>query len=249
MLSGRSDGTKTERLDNLKPENTLFVPGLWFNPKGQLAAKIGEDATVLNILGVHNVGLRVLRLVDYLEEHPEVTNLVGHSAGCYVIAAAIESGLCRSVSKIVMLNPAPMPGIKFSPKDLVFWLLAKPRYLWKMITGKDIQLSRGDTKRLLSLTEEQVDELTEGNSLVADSGVFMRHMAMNQFTKPWDEITVPKGTVLTVVSAVDDRMVGSTWEKTEKMFPSAHLTPVAYGHLFTLLNFRGVVEHTLEYYK
>ena len=252
-LSGRSDSVKTERLYNLKPENTLFVPGLWLNPTGQLAAKIGEDATVLDILGIPNIGLRILKLVNYLEGHPEVTNLVGHSAGCYVIAEAIRCGLCRSVKKIVLLNPAPMPGTKFSPKDLVFWLLAKPSYLWRMITGKDIQLSRGDTKRLLSLTEEQVAELTEGNSLVADSGVFMRRIVLNQFAEPWDGTLVREDVAFTIVTADHDKMVDSTSRRTNDVLCRNYRIPVVIhipgGHLFTLRNFKDTVGRILKDYK
>ena len=239
----------------MKPENTLFVPGLWLNPKGQLATKIGEDATVLDILGIPDIGSRILKLVNYLARHPEMTNLVGHSAGCYTISEAIKCGLCPNVKKIVMLNPAPMPGIKFSPKDLVFWLLSKPAYLWAMITGKNIKLSRGDTKKLLSLTDEQVDELIKGDSLVADSGVFVRHIVMNQFRKPWDgeDIVRNNDISFTVVNADDDKMTGSTSKKTADLLCRFYRVPVILhimgGHLFALLNFKDTVGRNLKEYK
>lgn len=227
----------------MNPKNTLFVHGLWFNPKGPLAEKIGQHTTILDVLGMKTIGERVQALVECLEANPQITNLVGHSAGCYVIATAIKNGLCRSAKTIVLLNSAPMPGIKFSPFDAVFWALSKPGYLWKLFRGQDIKLSRSDTKKLLSLTDKDLENL--GDSLVAESGAFTRHIVLNQFARPWSCIHPHPGTRIIMVNTTDDQMVGGTWVKTEKVFDAVSVHHSTGGHMAALMFFQDTVTEAL----
>ncbi len=178
---------------------------MWFNPAGKLGQRLSEIFAMMDDMSsLGSVETRAKAVIGYLIRHPEITTLVGHSAGCTIIEEVLKTlPKEMKISKIVLMSPPPPKGKKFGRKDPVFWAMGK--YLWKMFTGKHFMLSRSDVKNLLSVSEEKVDEVM--TNLKPDSGRFAREMTMRQFAKP-ELFFIPDGIKVAVVTSPDDRMVG-----------------------------------------
>lgn len=215
---------------------TLFVPGLWFNHGGPIACRFRtQGVEILSLRGIPTLKERVGYLLDTLL-HSSFETIIGHSAGCTVLTEAMRCfrSDCKT-TRIVLLNPAPAQGIKFTPMDPIFWTMMKPQYLWAMATGKNFMLTDGDTKKLLSLEEHQVDEMMK--NLLLDSGAFARELTMRQY-KQKVTLNPPPGVKLFVATSKKDRMVGSAGGmKTVKQFGSNVIhTDVSPGGHMSLVN-------------
>lgn len=189
---------------------------------------------------------RVSVLVNHLTSNPSCTNLIGHSAGCAVIAEALSQELIpKTVKKIVFLNPAPLPGTMFTPFDKIYW--AMPKYLMKLITGADIKLSSSDARKLMSLSSTQLENL--GDSFLPDSGKFTRHMVLSQWIGKYKHKLDVSAFDFTIVAAKSDDMVGrKTAGKVAKalFFGKKKIMEIEGGHLETLLRFETVVGEALS---
>lgn len=218
----------------------LFLHGLWLNPNGFLAKEIEKaQVHVLPLLGM-TMEQRLHAVLEYLDNNKQIHTVVAHSAGCLVARHALEIGIFGSqIKKLILLNPAPLPGIPFTMKDKVWWAIF--RYLPKIFFDKKVGLTREHTLSLLSLDPEQLSVL-EGDFL-PDSSEFVRGIVLGQFQflEKDKEVLNRHGTKVVVVHTEGDNMVGTTPLKTVKRFLSAELVTMRGGHMYTLINFRQVV--------
>lgn len=220
-------------------EKILFLHGLWLNPNGFLAGEISRNATVVPLLGL-SMEWRLQMVHEYLEENPSIDTIVAHSAGCLVATLALEIGLFKDqIKKVILLNPAPLPGIQFTPKDKVWWAIF--RYLWQILFGRKVGLTHEHMLSLLSLKPTQLQVLDE--SFLPDRSEFVRGIVLGQFKflQRNEKVINRHDVPVTIVHMRDDNMVGQTPVKTVKRFEGAELVQMEGGHLTALLNFRQVV--------
>ncbi len=217
----------------------LFVPGLWLNFEGPIAHSIRHHQfDVLKIIGEESLSVRKNILKRHLRENPQIDTLVAHSAGCLVVTAALQNGGVAGIKQVVLMNSAPLPGVKFGLKDPTFWAMGK--YIPRMILKSPIALTDDDSKNLMSLDNTRLDEVKP--SLVEDSGEFIAEVVMGQFkTKP------PTGFVqqalghsnVWTVAVTNDRMIGSCSDKNSWIYdvkPENDIT-ITGGHLTTITQF------------
>ena len=239
-------GKKIQQItQTMNPENTAFVHGIKFNPKGVIASRISQYSTIIDVLGIDTVEQRAQKVAKFLEYNPGIKNLVGHSAGAYVILTLIKSGLYMAMNNIVLLNPAPLPGVKFSIFDPMVKVVLM-QGLRKMIGVRESSASmRSDAKKLLyPLNDEQLDAIDDGD--IPDSEIFLKRLALNQFARPWGLIHPPEGSNMTVVNAADDQLLGGTWKKTEGFFtPKVRRINITGGHMGALIRFEETILRAL----
>jgi len=183
---------------------------------------------------------RLQMVRKYLEDNPSVDTIVAHSAGCLVATLGLEIGLFKDqIKKVVLLNPAPLPGIQFTPFDAVYWAMFK--YLGKLFFDRKIGLNHKDTMNLLSLSPTQLQVLD--GSFLPDRSEFVRDIVLGQF-KFWrrNEKVINRHDVpVTILHMKGDQMVGQTPLKTARRFKNAELVQMEGGHMDALINFRQVV--------
>lgn len=162
------------------------------------------------------------------------TTLIAHSAGCSVVAQVLqEKDFGNLIKRVIFLNPAPTAGVQFSPIDPIFWVM--PWYFKPMLTEKDFKLSRKHTMNLLSTPAGEIDSVMK--NLTEDSGAFAKELTLMQFKKKFALRELPQSAQVSVVSCTKDRMVGSTWKKTENALAKKNKAVVvryAEGHLWAL---------------
>lgn len=189
----------------------LLVLGLWADGTGPLIENV-VDCDVLPMLGISTMKERAAKLLEYLRDHQSITTLIGHSAGCSVITE-ISQILPEQVKTVMLLNPAPLPGVKFSLQDLAFWKMGKPRYLWAMLRCKPLALTHEDAGQLLGYPPSH--EIIR--SLKPDSGQFIREITKRQLFW-WKRPVKFRNTVLVILYRTRaDRMIGTTQIKTEEL--------------------------------
>jgi pimeloyl-ACP methyl ester carboxylesterase len=230
----------------LKPiEEKLVVPGIWFNPKGQLARKIESEGYSVfgGLLGLDSQQERVERLVQYLRENRRIATLIGHSAGCVTIIEALRDGcVLDQVNKVVLMNSGPLPGTMFSLLDPTTRVTM--HHIGDLAKGRPFCLSEADAKYLLG-------EDTDMEDLAPDSGIFIRSILTQQL--PWKKpriqhlLSVPR---LATVFSEDDNILGSTAKKTRRQLAVynsiAHQNlTIGSGHMYTLQNLPLVMEQVL----
>ncbi|MES2985769.1 MAG: alpha/beta hydrolase [Patescibacteria group bacterium] len=226
---------------------TLFVPGLWFNPDGPIGEKLQERFERLTVL--RHCGMDLKSRVKNLKEniHPtDETTIVGHSAGCVVILEAMkELPAEHNIKNIILMNPAPVKGIKFGFKDELFWKMMYPPYVAAMMFGKKFELTPTHVGQLLSIQKEKLPAVCE--NFTPDSGKFARELVLNQF-KQKERITIPKNIKLSVLESEGDMMIGSTIKQTIhhlRLHNSGRVTTTVRvgGHLWALQNAKEVVDY------
>lgn len=223
-------------------KDKILAGGLWLKPDGLLAKKISKHNTeVLPLIGLDTVGQRLKVLYNSLQDNPDAT-LIGHSAGCLLILKAMQDGLLEKTKKVILLNPAPLRGMMFTPRDPVW--SKTPKYLFgKMIWGEKVLLSDEDTMNFLSLSREELTSL--GDSFGPESGKFMLNtsilgqVGLGGYGRNPAPISGKRyGVDITVVTEHNDRMIGHNRYRianafcndTRKVFRTSQN-----GHIDTLL--------------
>lgn len=220
-----------------------MVPGLWFDHNGPIAKKIQEQGFSIfgELLGLDTQEARTQTLIEYLRAHPEISTLVGHSAGCITTIEALRLvWLQDQIKEVVLMNSAPLDGTMFLPWDPTSCVTMK--YLVKLLKGQPIKLSECDAKNLLG-EHINMDDIT------ADSGAFIRSVLSNQL--PWKKPQIQhlqKILQVTSVFSRNDRILGSTANKTKKQFSEnteGKSLIIGEGHMYALINFHTVMEQIL----
>lgn len=194
---------------------TLFVGGLWFNPNtvNVLSRKLHlNDLQVATLAGEHSLASRAVLLHDRIANSPNITQVIAHSAACLPLAKILHQ-IKHQVKTVVILNPAPLPGVKFGWNEPLAKLTRK--YMWQILRGKDILPSYEEMRTVLGET------LTQDlyNSLTTDSGLFLRELVQLQYFARRRPVDVPEGMkVVTYIAGVYDRMLGSTQYPTRALW-------------------------------
>lgn len=191
---------------------TLFVGGLWFNPNSvnDLSRKLHLNKVAVATLDMrHSLAERATSLHDRISRSPEITQVIAHSAGCLPVAKILD--LIKSqVRTVVLLNPAPLPGVKFSPFDRLSKLTMK--YIFQILRGKPILPTHEEMKTVLGydLTAEAYGCLTK------DSGRFLRELIKLQYFAKQRPVQVPEEIKLITYMPLsgNDMMLGSTLKQT-----------------------------------
>lgn len=230
----------TLNLMKLTPQNSAFVHGLWFNITGQLAQKISQTSTIIPVLGITTLKGRVDKVLQFLKDRPEISTLIGHSAGAFVLTYMVKNELLPSaVTRIVLLNSALLPGMFFKPGDLVTRTSVKyiPILLYKkFISKRNFRMSEEDSKKLLGLRVEQLDDIVE------DSPGFILSIICNQLRRQWRSPFFANRSIVSV-NATDDQMVGpDTYSRLEPYFLFERTVRITGGHMFSILNYRQTLE-------
>lgn len=222
-------------------KRTFFVPGLWFDSDGPIGKDLKQRFSVLDQRNIPSIDARADSLLTSLT--PEVNTLIGHNAGCTVIAEALKKlPQDHSLKQIIFLNPAPARGVTFRPWDRIFWIIANPKYISLMLFCKSFLLSRKDFTKLLSLRVGEIDETLK--NLAPDSGTFVRDLVLYQYRKQ-EPLTIPPEIRFTIVNSPGDKMVGSTEYKTERLYIPPHakrehicgpIHTAGHGHIWTIQN-------------
>lgn len=221
---------------------TLFVPGLWFNPAGGIAQTLKRGKIeILSQVDLPSLSDRVKNLTSAILRN-RYSTLIAHSAGCAVLAQTLqEKDFGNLIKRVIFLNPAPTAGVQFTPMDPIFWVM--PSYFKSMFTGKDFMLSRKHAMNLLSTPSSEIDAVMK--NLTEDSGEFAKELTLMQFKKKFVLREFSQNTHVSVVSCTKDRMVGSTWKKTEDALSKRNKAVIiryAEGHLWTLQNIGHVLQ-------
>ncbi len=224
----------------LNPQNSAFVHGLWFNIDGPLAQQISKTSTIIPVLGIKTLKGRVEVVLDFLKSHPDISTLIGHSAGSLVVTYMIKNDLLpSSIIRVILLNSAPLPGMIFRIQDLVTRASTKyiPVLLWKkFISKKSFRMSDSDNKNLLGLDEKQLVDV------VGDSPEFIMTIIANQLRRKWRSPFFSDRSVVSV-NATDDQMVGpETYLRLEPYFLFERTVRMTGGHMFSILNYKQTLE-------
>lgn len=191
---------------------TLFVGGLWFNPNtvNVLSRKLHLNKVATATLDMqHTLAERAESVLARISGAPEITQVIAHSAGCLPVARILD--LIKSqVRTVVLLNPAPLPGVKFKPTDRLSKLTMK--YVFQILRGKAILPTHEEMKTVLGydLTAEAYGCLTK------DSGRFLRELIKLQYFARQRPIIVPDGMKIVTYMPLsgNDMMLGSTLKQT-----------------------------------
>jgi pimeloyl-ACP methyl ester carboxylesterase len=223
----------------LSPENSAFVHGLWFDTVGQLASEISKTSTIIPVLGLDTMEDRIQCVLDFLGNNSRVKTLIGHSAGALVLAHMIERDILpRSVIRVVLLNPALFPGIKFGLRDLVTIASAKylPELIVKSLRNARFRMEDKDNLRLLGIDNHQLRDV------IPDSAKFILSIVKAQMSRKW-KVPFFASRSLTLVTTSNDQMVGPrSYQKLEPYFFYEKTVRVLGGHMETIYGYRQTLE-------
>lgn len=191
---------------------TLFVGGLWFNPNtvNVLSRKLHLNNLNTATLDMqHSLAERAESLLDRISHSPNITQIIAHSAGCLPVAKILD--LIKSqVQTVVLLNPAPLPGVKFKPSDRLSRLTMK--YIFQILRSKPILPTLTEMRSVLGhdLTQE------EYACFAKDSGKFLRELIKLQYCARQHPVDAPEEMkVITFMPSNNtDMMLGSTLKQT-----------------------------------
>ncbi len=219
----------------MKTNNSVFVPGLWFNPNGRLAQTVSEHSSLLRVLGLNTIDERVDTLIHFLEENPVTETIVGHSAGALVVAHAINRGLIPNrIQNIVLMNSAPFPGVMFGPTQLVTRTSVKylPKLTMLALANDSFMMSDEDNRRLLGIGREDLGDV------VPDSARFVLSAIRNQFRFQWRYPFTPAANLM-IVNASQDDMVGRDMAKRldKWFFYKDRDARIIGGHMDSVINY------------
>lgn len=194
---------------NTSEPRTLFVGGLWLDPLRFPFGETFPETSRLDRISFANhpysIDARAQALKSYLDSNRGITQLIGHSAGCLVIKEAlfginrVEDG---RINKAVLLNPAPLPGVKMSLTDPLFWMILK--YGPRILTGKAVRLTLKEFSRLsVPLSRAQYAQM------VSETANILRELIIAQLKRK-TPIPQTSTSVITYFAGNGDRMLGST---------------------------------------
>lgn len=130
----------------------------------------------------------------------------GHSAGA--ITAAFMAAELKRVKTLVLISPAPMPGMLI-PHHLQLKMLRHPEYLWQAMFGQDFEISYADTAKLMLNCMDAEEQFKTTRHLTKWSGKIVRDMLFSQLN--WSALKQLRqklqGTRVVVVGGEHDNMI------------------------------------------
>ena len=195
------------------PPRTGFIAGAWLDP---LTFPFNSNFPTpdrmprISMAGLPSIEARVKRLLTFLTGHPHITQLVAHSAGCLPIHACMDQLHGRGIGKVVLLNPAPLPGVKLDLGDPLFWMTLK--YGMQLLRGRGVRLTKEEFAKLsveMSPSEYQ--------HMVPEPGNFLLELARAQWRK---QVPVSQHNIgiITYISGKADTMLGRSQFLTQALW-------------------------------
>lgn len=199
--------------ETLVPPRTGFIAGAWLDP---LTFPFNNNFPTpdrmarISMAGLPSVEARAEHLLTFLMGNPNVKQLIAHSAGCLPIHACAALLRNRRIEKVVLLNPAPLPGVKLDLRDPLFWMTL--RYGMKLLRGRSVRLTR---KEFTKLSVEMSPSAYQ--HMVPEPGRFLLELAKAQWRK---QVPVSQHNIdiITYISGKADTMLGRSQFQTQALW-------------------------------